>query len=247
MINIIEYKNIALNYGDTQIIDNINLQIDKGDFITIIGTSGCGKSTLLKMINGLVFPTKGDVLIHNENLKNLDIIEHRRNVGYVIQGSVLFPHMTVEKNITYVLDLYKSNSSKNFSTLIKKLMTLVDLDEKLLKRYPSQLSGGQQQRVAIARALANEPNVLLMDEPFSAVDEITRSSLQDEIKKIHKKTKTTILFVTHDIQEALRLGSKVLVMDNGDILQYDTPENILNNPSCAFVEKLVSKTKDTFN
>lgn len=247
MINIIEYKNIALNYGDTQIIDNINLQIDKGDFITIIGTSGCGKSTLLKMINGLVFPTKGDVLIHNENLKNLDIIEHRRNVGYVIQGSVLFPHMTVEKNITYVLDLYKSNSSKNFSTLIKKLMTLVDLDEKLLKRYPSQLSGGQQQRVAIARALANEPNVLLMDEPFSAVDEITRSSLQDEIKKIHKKTKTTILFVTHDIQEALRLGSKVLVMDNGDILQYDTPENILNNPSCDFVEKLVSKTKDTFN
>ncbi len=242
-MNIINYENISLNYDDTKVINNVNLKISNGDFITIIGSSGCGKSTLLKMINGLVKPTVGNVLVNNQNIENINLINHRRNIGYVIQGNILFPHMTVQKNITYVLDLDKKNKKEDFSNLVEKLMNLVGLDINLLTRYPKQLSGGQQQRVAIARALAFEPNILLMDEPFSAVDEITRNSLQEEVKKIHSKTNTTILFVTHDIREALKLGTKVLVMDKGEVLQFDEPENILKNPKCDFVENLTGSVR----
>lgn len=219
-----------------------NLSVDKGEFITIIGSSGCGKTTILKMVNDLILPASGDVLIQGENTKSVNLTELRRNIGYAIQGSVLFPHMTVEKNIAYVPNLLNKTDKKRTAQAVDKWMRIVGLDETMRKRYPEQLSGGQQQRVGIARALAASPNILLMDEPFGAVDEITRASLQDEISRIHKETGITILFVTHDINEAVKLGTKMLVMDGGIVQQYDTPDSIRQSPANDFVKKLLSGT-----
>ena len=191
------------------------------------------------MINGLINSDGGEILIKGKSTKDIDIIKLRRNIGYVIQGSVLFPHMSVEENISYVPNLLNKKDKLKTKNAIKKWMKIVDLEEDLLKRYPSQLSGGQQQRVGIARALAASPDILLMDEPFGAVDEITRSSLQDEIIRIQKESNITIIFITHDIREALKLGTKVLIMDEGKIQQLSNPDEILNNPSNDFVKKLI--------
>lgn len=240
----IEYKNISMIYGDQWVIENFNLAIEQGEFVTIIGSSGCGKTTILKMVNGLVAPTKGDLLINGTSTKGVNLTQLRRKIGYAIQGSVLFPHMTVEKNIAYVPNLLNGSDHKRTEEAVAKWMKIVGLDDDMRKRYPHQLSGGQQQRVGIARAIAASPDTLLMDEPFSAVDEITRSSLQDEIKRIHKETGITILFVTHDIDEALKLGSKVLVMDKGKIRQYDTPNTIKEYPNGEFVKMLVGRKEE---
>ncbi len=234
----IEYKNICMSYNGKKIIENFNLEIEKGEFVTIIGSSGCGKTTILKMVNKLIVPTSGNIIVCGECTNSRDIIELRRSIGYAIQGSVLFPHLTVEKNIAYVPNLI--NKDKNMTErAVKKWMKIVGLDESLRKNYPDQLSGGQQQRVGIARALAGEPEIVLMDEPFGAVDEITRATLQDEIIRIHKETGVTIMFVTHDINEALKLGTKVLVMNNGEIQQYGTPSEIRDNPANEFVKALL--------
>lgn len=234
----IEYKNICMSYNSKKIIENFNLEIEKGEFVTIIGSSGCGKTTILKMVNKLIVPTSGNIIVCGECTNSRDIIELRRSIGYAIQGSVLFPHLTVEKNIAYVPNLI--NKDKNMTErAVKKWMKIVGLDESLRKNYPDQLSGGQQQRVGIARALAGEPEIVLMDEPFGAVDEITRATLQDEIIRIHKETGVTIMFVTHDINEALKLGTKVLVMNNGEIQQYGTPSEIRDNPANEFVKALL--------
>lgn len=234
----IEYKNICMSYNGKKIIENFNLEIEKGEFVTIIGSSGCGKTTILKMVNKLIVPTSGNIIVCGECTNSRDIIELRRSIGYAIQGSVLFPHLTVEKNIAYVPNLI--NKDKNMTErAVKKWMKIVGLDESLRKNYPDQLSGGQQQRVGIARALAGEPEIVLMDEPFGAVDEITRATLQDEIIRIHKETGVTIMFVTHDINEALKLGTKVLVMNNGEIQQYGTPSEIMDNPANEFVKALL--------
>ncbi len=234
----IEYKNICMSYNGKKIIENFNLEIEKGEFVTIIGSSGCGKTTILKMVNKLIVPTSGNIIVCGECTNSRDIIELRRSIGYAIQGSVLFPHLTVEKNIAYVPNLI--NKDKNMTErAVKKWMKIVGLDESLRKNYPDQLSGGQQQRVGIARALAGEPEIVLMDEPFGAVDEITRATLQDEIIRIHKETGVTIMFVTHDINEALKLGTKVLVMNNGKIQQYGTPSEIRDNPANEFVKALL--------
>lgn len=239
MENIITYQNIKKEYSENIIVDNFNLSIEKGEFVSIIGSSGCGKTTILKMINGLVTPNSGDLLVFGENIKDVNMIEHRRKIGYSIQGSVLFPHMNVYDNILYVPNL--SKKSKDLDSLVDTWLDIVKIDRSLKHRYPNELSGGQQQRVGIARALISSPKILLMDEPFGAVDEITREQLQDELKEIHRKNDITILFVTHDIKEALKLGTKVLVMDKGEIHQYDSPENIINNPKTEFVKKLVKK------
>lgn len=239
MTSIIKFKNIAKGYNDKSIIENFNLNIEKGEFLTVIGSSGCGKTTLLKMINGLIKPDEGEVIVKGDNIKNVDLIDLRRGIGYCIQGSVLFPHMTVQENIAYVPNLFKAKDKEKISETVKKCLKIVGLTEDLLLRYPTELSGGQQQRVGIARALASSPEILLMDEPFGAVDEITRTQLQEEIKEIHKKTGVTIIFITHDISEALYIGTKVLVLDKGNIQQYDTPESIINNPSNEFVERLL--------
>ena len=185
MNNVIEFKNIKKAYEDKVVISDFNLSIEKGEFVTIIGSSGCGKTTILKMINGLIESTSGDIFIDGETIKNKNLIELRRNIGYAIQGSVLFPHMTVKQNISYVPNLLNKKDKKKTEDAVYKWMKIVGLDEELKERYPFELSGGQQQRVGIARALAASPNILLMDEPFGAVDEITRNQLQIELKQIH--------------------------------------------------------------
>ena len=236
---IIKMKHIKKTYDDKVIIKDLNLDINKGEFITVIGSSGCGKTTVLKMINGLNTPDKGDIFINGKNIKNENIIELRRKIGYSIQGSALFPHLTVEKNISYVLDLINEKNKDEIKESILKLIKVVGLEDSILNRYPDQLSGGQQQRVGIARALAAQPDILLMDEPFGAVDEITRKQLQNEIVKIHKDLGVTTIFITHDIKEALKLGTRVLVMDKGEIVQFNKPEIIKNHPTNDFVKELV--------
>lgn len=233
---IIEFKDIKKAYDRNVVIPNLNLSINKGEFITIIGTSGSGKTTVLKMMNGLIEPTSGLIQIHGKDIKKQNLIQLRRKMGYVIQGSMLFPHLTVKQNIAYVPQLEKKKVDHQ---LIEEWLQKVQLDPSLKDKYPSELSGGQQQRVAIARGLIHQPDILLMDEPFGAVDEITRRQLQDEILKIYQQTKTTILFVTHDIQEALKLGTRVLIMDQGIIQQFDTPEHIVKDPANDYVKRLV--------
>lgn len=239
----IEFKHISKDYDDSDFsIKDFNLKVEEGEFVTVIGTSGCGKTTILKMINSLVEPSSGEVIVNGSSISNADVVQLRRGIGYAIQGTLLFPHLTIKENIAYVPNLINESREKTESDVLK-WMEIVGLDESLLERYPHELSGGQQQRVGIARALAASPKILLMDEPFSAVDEITRNQLQKELKQIHEKTGITIMFVTHDIGEALYLGDKVLVMKDGNIEQYDKPSNILNNPETEFVEKLVERTK----
>ncbi|MGL5641512.1 MAG: ATP-binding cassette domain-containing protein [Paraclostridium sp.] len=236
---IIEMRHIKKTYDNKVIINDLNLDINKGEFITVIGSSGCGKTTVLKMINGLNTPDKGDIYINGKNIKNENIIELRRKIGYSIQGTSLFPHMTIEKNISYVPNLINKKNKDEIKKSVSKLIKVVGLEESILNRYPEQLSGGQQQRVGIARALAAQPDILLMDEPFGAVDEITRKQLQDEIIRIHKELEVTIIFITHDIKEALKLGTRVLVMDKGEIVQFNKPEVIKKHPANDFVRELV--------
>ena len=236
----IKYENIGMKYKDKSVITGFDLEIEEGDFVTIVGSSGSGKTTILKMVNGLNKPTSGDIYIRGENIKTKNLIELRRNIGYAIQGSVLFPHLNVYKNIAYVPNLLNKKNKEKTKEAVYKWLKMVDLEEEMLNRYPDELSGGQKQRVGIARALAASPDILLMDEPFGAVDEITRRSLQKEIKNVHEKTGITVLFVTHDISEALYLGTKVLVLDKGVIQQYATPDEIKNNPATEFVKRLIN-------
>lgn len=247
MEEIIRFDNIKKSYGNKTIVEEFNLLIEKGEFLTIIGSSGSGKTTILKMINGLIKPESGKVFIKNKNIEEENIINLRRNIGYAIQGSVLFPHMTVEENIAYVPNLLNKKDKEKTNLAIKKWMDIVGLEEDMLNRYPDELSGGQQQRVGIARSLAASPDILLMDEPFGAVDEITRGQLQEEILNIYNKTRITIIFVTHDISEAIKLGTKVLVMNEGKIEQYSEPKEILINPATDFVEALVSRERHFYN
>lgn len=240
-MSIIEYQHVFMSYTKEPFIEDFSLSIDEGEFVTIIGRSGCGKTTILKMVNGLIQPQQGIIKVHEKDIHKDNLINLRRNIGYAIQGSVLFPHMSVEKNISYVPRLLNGKDKQKTQQAVHKWMKIVGLDESLKERYPSELSGGQQQRVGIARALAASPDILLMDEPFGAVDEMTRSSLQKEIKRIHQQTDMTILFVTHDIREALNLGTKVLVMKDGHIEQFASPKDILEHPASAFVSELVSQ------
>ena len=232
MATAIEFKHIHKAYGEKIIISDLSLTIEQGEFVTFIGSSGCGKTTLLKMVNGLTTPTSGNVLVNGEDIREKNLIELRRNIGYAIQGSVLFPHMTVEQNIAYVPNLLNKKDIKRTKDAVTKWMQIVGLDEELKDHYPAELSGGQAQRVGIARSLAASPDILLMDEPFGAVDEITRYQLQEEIKRIHNET---------NISEALKLGTKVLVMNAGEIQQYGTPHEIFHKPATDFVGQLVNR------
>lgn len=237
---IIEFEHVRKSYGEKTVLNDFSLAVEPGDFVTIVGASGGGKTTVLKMVNGLLTPEAGTIRVMGHDIREMDLIQLRRNIGYAIQGSVLFPHMTVAENIAYVPNLLNKKDKARTKAAVAKWMQIVGLDKELLQRYPSELSGGQQQRVGIARALAASPEILLMDEPFGAVDEITRASLQQEIARIHRETGITVLFVTHDIGEALRLGTRVLVMANGEIQQYATPEEILRAPATDFVRQLAA-------
>ena len=235
----ITFSHIHKNYNGKEIIADFNLTIESSTFLTIIGTSGSGKTTVLKMINGLVLPDKGEIYIDGKNILEEDLIALRRNIGYVIQGNILFPHLTVAENIAYVLRL-KNYSKTDITHIVTEKLQQVNLPPELANRFPHQLSGGQQQRVGIARALAASPSIILMDEPFGALDIITRQQLQRELKALHQLSGATIVFVTHDIAEALTLGTKVLVLDKGIIQQYDTPEMIKQHPANEFVRQLVN-------
>lgn len=242
MDKIIEYRNIGKSYGRKWIIRNFNLSIYEGDFICIVGTSGSGKTTLLKMVNGLLRPDEGEVRISGKNILDEDMIVLRRKIGYAIQGNGLFPHMTVSENIGYVPRLEKKDE-RSIRETIDKMLELVGLPLDIKDKYPDELSGGQQQRVGIARAYANSPLILLMDEPFGSVDSITRCRLQKDLKEIHKLTSCTIIFITHDIYEAFKMGTHILVMDAGETQQFGTTEEVWNNPGNEYVKKLIEMTK----
>lgn len=239
----IEFSQIKKMYGEKTVIEGFDLTVQRGEFVTVIGSSGCGKTTILKMVNGLVAPDGGKIFVEGKDISEMDMISLRRNIGYAIQGSVLFPHMTVEENISYVPDLLNKKDKQRTKKAVEKWMGIVGLDEDMKERYPAELSGGQQQRVGIARALAASPDILLMDEPFGAVDEITRGQLQTELRQIYEKTGITVMFVTHDISEALKLGTKVLVMDQGKMEQYAEPGELLRAPATDFVSRLVEKER----
>lgn len=236
---IIRFSGVTKHYEKTLALDNLDLDIYRGEFLTIIGGSGGGKTTLIKLVNGLLEPDSGTVYVGDEDVSTMDKIALRRKIGYSIQGIGLFPHMSVAKNIAYVPSLSKLWDKETERKKVAELLEKVGLEPEMAKRYPSELSGGQRQRVGLARALAAGSEILLMDEPFGAVDEITRRALQDEMLRIHQEISATIIFVTHDISEALKLGSRVLVIDNGQAVQYDTPEEIINNPATEFVSRLI--------
>jgi osmoprotectant transport system ATP-binding protein len=211
--------------------------------VVLVGESGCGKTTTLKMINRLIEQTSGTILIDGEDITSIDKNELRRNIGYVIQDVGLFPHLTIEKNIATVPNLCKKDKASTLER-VKELMELIELPyEDYAHRYPNELSGGQMQRIGVARALANDPDIILMDEPFSALDPITREQLQNELLRLQDDLKKTIVFVTHDIDEALKLGDRIAVMADGNIVQCDVPEEILKNPVNEFVETFVGKDR----
>ncbi|MFQ9993918.1 MAG: ATP-binding cassette domain-containing protein, partial [[Ruminococcus] torques] len=220
-------------------LDDVSIVVEEGEFLTVIGRSGCGKTTMLRMINGLQKPDSGKVYAAGEDVGEADLIRLRRKIGYVIQNKGLFPHMTVEKNIIYVPVISGQKDKRQNRKLAEELIGLVGLEREMLDRYPEELSGGQQQRVGIARALASRPKLLLMDEPFGALDEITKRAMQNELLALQKKLGMTVVFITHDIREAMKLGDRVLVMEQGKIAQCDTPENVKKNPADEFVKELI--------
>ena len=239
----IEFKNVNKNFKNKKVLKDISFNINKGELVSIIGASGCGKTTTLKMINRLINPSSGQILIDGENIASKDIIKLRRNVGYVIQQTGLFPHMTVRENIELISTIEK-NDKKKISKKTVELMEMVGLEkDEYLDRYPTELSGGQQQRVGVARAFATNPEVILMDEPFSALDPITRNQLQDELLELQNTLKKTIVFVTHDMDEAIKISDRICIMNEGEIAQYDTPENILKNPSNDFVSEFIGRNR----
>ena len=239
--SIIRFEAVSKSYGGQPVLKNFSLDVLPGELLTIIGRSGCGKTTVLKLVNGLLAPDTGRVLVQGQDVARADPVALRRRIGYAIQSVGLFPHMTVEKNIAYVpaISGLEGWKGKQRGEKAAALLKQVGLDPALAGRYPRALSGGQRQRVGIARALAAGPEILLMDEPFGAVDEITRGQLQEEILRIHRESGITILFVTHDIAEALKLGTCTLVMDGGTVQQCDRPEELLRHPATDFVRELV--------
>lgn len=246
--NIIEFEHVSKVYPGTELkaVDDVSLTISAGSFVTILGSSGSGKTTLLKMINRLIEPTSGTIRYQNEDIMSLKQNEYRRQLGYVIQQAGLFPHKTVAENIATVPKMLGWDK-RIIQERVDELLTQVQLPpDEYRKRYPRQLSGGQQQRVGLARALAAKPSLILMDEPFGAIDAITREKLQNELLNLHDEIHNTIIFVTHDIQEAFKLGAKVIVMDQGKVQQYDDPANIVLHPANDYVRRLIG-TKDIFD
>ncbi|MGH4140361.1 ABC transporter ATP-binding protein [Clostridium sp.] len=239
----IEFKNVNKNFNGKPILKNINITIEKGQLVVFIGPSGCGKTTTLKMINKLLTPTSGEITINGDKIGDKNTIELRRNMGYVIQQAGLLPHLTIGENIALIASIEKMPKDK-IKAKVHELLNLVGLDpDEYTNKYPKQLSGGQQQRVGVARALVMDPDVILMDEPFSALDPITKTQLQDEIFNIQQNFKKTIIFVTHDMDEALKLGDKICIMEAGEVVQFDTPEEILKNPINDFVRDFVGKNR----
>ncbi|REH96312.1 osmoprotectant [Staphylococcus felis] len=236
-------KNLTKVYeGGKKAVDNMNIDIESGEFVAFIGTSGSGKTTALRMINRMIEATEGEIVIDGKNVRHMNPVELRRSIGYVIQQIGLMPHMTVKENIVLVPKLLKWFQEKK-DQKAKELIQLADLPESYLDQYPSQLSGGQQQRIGVVRALAAEQDIILMDEPFGALDPITRDTLQDLVKKLQKQLGKTFIFVTHDMDEAIKLADKICIMSNGRVIQYDTPDNILRHPANDFVRDFIGQNR----
>ncbi|MBU3126888.1 ABC transporter ATP-binding protein [Clostridium tagluense] len=239
----IEFKNVNKSINGKIILKDINITIEKGELVVFIGPSGCGKTTTLKMINKLLTPTSGEILINGDSINTKNTIKLRRNMGYVIQQAGLLPHLTIGENISLIASIEKMPKDKINEKVIE-LLNLVGLaPEDYMNKYPKQLSGGQQQRVGVARALIMDPDVILMDEPFSALDPITKTQLQDEIFNIQQNFKKTIIFVTHDMDEALKLGDKICILEAGSVVQFATPEELLKSPINDFVRDFVGKNR----
>lgn len=234
----IRFEHVNKSFGAEKVLVDFSLHIEEGEFLTVIGRSGCGKTTMLRMINGLQIPDSGKILVEGQDVAKADLIALRRRIGYVIQNKGLFPHMTVEENITYVPVISGKKDKQENRKLALRLLQTVGLAQEMADRYPAELSGGQQQRVGIARALAADAKILLMDEPFGALDEITKRAMQDEMLSLQKKLHMTIVFITHDIREAMKLGDRVLVMEKGRIAQIGTPQEIREYPADDFVREL---------
>ena len=241
----IQFENVSKKYRgtDAEVVKDISFTIPSGQIVVLIGPSGCGKTTCLKMINRLVKISSGKIYIDGKDIMDQDPIELRRNMGYVIQQTGLFPHMTVRENIEVIPRLQKKDPEE-IDKRTEKLMKMVGLDaDQYLDRYPTQLSGGQLQRVGVARAFATDPDIILMDEPFSALDPITRSQLQDELLFLQSKLKKTIVFVTHDMDEAVKIADRICIINGGRIVQYDTPEEIMKHPANEYVADFVGKNR----
>lgn len=236
----IKFENVSKRYQDGTIaVDSLNLEIKKGEFFVLIGPSGCGKTTTLKMINRLIPLSDGTIFFDEQKISEYDIHELRWNIGYVLQQIALFPHMTIEENITVVPEMKKWSKEK-MKERAYELMDMVGLDPKMYaKRKPKELSGGEQQRVGVIRALAADPEIILMDEPFSALDPISRERLQDDMLDLKKNLKKTTVFVTHDMQEALKLADRICIMEKGKIVQIGTPRELEMNPANDFVKKFI--------
>lgn len=239
----IEFKNLTKKFPGGKIaVDSLNLTFNDGEFIVFIGTSGSGKTTSMRMINRMIEPSSGEILIDGKNIKDMNAVELRRQIGYVIQQIGLMPHMTIFENIVMVPKLLKWPVEKQ-RKIAEELIQKVDLPLDFLERYPSELSGGQQQRIGVIRALAADQDIILMDEPFGALDPITRDSLQETLKELQRELGKTVIFVTHDMDEALKLADRIVIMQDGKVVQFDTPDNILMNPANEFVENFLGEDR----
>ncbi|MCD8900862.1 ABC transporter ATP-binding protein [Staphylococcus gallinarum] len=235
----IEFKDVVKKYGDKTAVDHVSFNIKEGEFFVLIGPSGCGKTTTLKMINRLIDLTEGYIYFKDKPISDYPVYEMRWDIGYVLQQIALFPHMTIKENIAQVPQM-KKWKEQDIETRIDELLNMVGLDPAVYKeRKPDELSGGQRQRVGVVRALAADPPVILMDEPFSALDPISREKLQDDLIQLQQQIKKTIVFVTHDIEEAMKLGDRICLLNEGHIEQIDTPEGFATRPNNAFVEQFL--------
>ncbi|AKR09271.1 MULTISPECIES: ABC transporter ATP-binding protein [Bacillus cereus group] len=243
----IQFNHVSKSYEDgTKAVDSLHLEIKKGEFFVLIGPSGCGKTTTMKMINRLIETTEGSILIDGKDIQQYNINELRWDIGYVLQQIALFPHMTIAENIAVVPEM-RQWSKKEIKARVDDLLHMVGLDPDIYRdRMPDELSGGQKQRVGVVRALAANPKIVLMDEPFSALDPLSREQLQKDIVQLQKKIQKTIVFVTHDMQEALSLGDRICIMKEGKVVQLDTPEGIIHNPKNEFVEEFIGNRGRTW-
>lgn len=236
---IIDIQNITKSYQTgAPVLRDVSLAIPKGSFVTIIGPSGCGKTTLMRLINGMTDFDSGRIIVMNKDLASWDKIQLRRSIGYAIQQGGLFPHLTVRQNIEFVLSI-SGKDIQITNERVSDLAAMMSFDDRQLDGFPSSLSGGQQQRVGVARALASQPEIVLMDEPLGALDNITRRKLQSELKEMHQKLGITFVMVTHDLHEAFTLGTQVVIMNEGKIEQFDTPETIREKPANDWVAKFI--------
>lgn len=240
VVFVIQFNQVSKSYEDgTKAVDSLHLEIKKGEFFVLIGPSGCGKTTTMKMINRLIETTEGSILIDGKDIQQYNINELRWDIGYVLQQIALFPHMTIAENIAVVPEMRKWRKEK-IKARVDELLQMVGLDPDVYRnRMPDELSGGQKQRIGVVRALAANPKIVLMDEPFSALDPLSREQLQKDIVQLQKKIQKTIVFVTHDMQEALSLGDRICIMKEGKVVQLDTPEGIIHNPKNEFVEEFI--------